>query len=258
MTKVKTPLLSFDARRKLGDDIVFARRRQVNIVEATPRPYNVRSLAQLSWRHMFQKVVSLWHALSDAEKEAWESLGRRRHMTGYAWFVSQALRPNPGIYLPLQGGKMQGAIDMDGFRIEDLPDPTLAQDPATKAYVDSLSKIVWKDASEQALYLVNQTASVPFTDLDMTAFTSAAAKFAIINLWIHVDSWTSGHIVFSARKNGTTPAARPQVYAVIITGSYTSNVLIIGLDAGQVFEYTLGFGGTAQADFIVDTLGYIE
>ncbi|GAJ19563.1 unnamed protein product, partial [marine sediment metagenome] len=35
----------------------------------------------------------LWHALSPEEKAEWESAARPRHMTGYAWFLSQALRP---------------------------------------------------------------------------------------------------------------------------------------------------------------------
>ncbi|GAI43353.1 unnamed protein product, partial [marine sediment metagenome] len=53
-------------------------------------------------------------------------------------FVSQCLRPNPGIYLPLQGGTMTGNIDMDTNRILDLPDPIVNQEPATKAYTDAV------------------------------------------------------------------------------------------------------------------------
>ncbi|MBA7547101.1 hypothetical protein ES705_39503 [subsurface metagenome] len=85
---------------------------------------------------MYQKAVVLWHALSVAERQEWESLARPKHMTGFAWFISQALKPNPGLYLPLQGGTMAGDIDMDGHRIEDLPDPTADQDAATKKYHD--------------------------------------------------------------------------------------------------------------------------
>lgn len=54
-------------------------------------------------------------------------------MTGYAWYLSQCLRPNPGIYLPLAGGTMQGAIDMAGNKIEDLPDPAANQEADTQA-----------------------------------------------------------------------------------------------------------------------------
>jgi len=85
---------------------------------------------------MFLKVVALWHALSAAEKQAWESAARPHHMTGYAYFISQSLRPNPGIYLPLQGGTMQGDIDMAKFRLLKLPLPTDNQEAATKKYHD--------------------------------------------------------------------------------------------------------------------------
>ncbi|GAI99837.1 unnamed protein product, partial [marine sediment metagenome] len=87
---------------------------------------------------MFLKVVALWHDLSPSEKDEWESAARPRHMTGYAWFVSQALRPNPGIYLPLQGGTMQGNIDMAKFRLLKLPLPADDQEAASKAYTDDL------------------------------------------------------------------------------------------------------------------------
>lgn len=42
-----------------------------------------------------------------------------------------------GPFLQLAGGTMSGAIDMDGNFINDLSDPSLAQDAATKNYVDT-------------------------------------------------------------------------------------------------------------------------
>jgi hypothetical protein len=44
----------------------------------------------------------------------------------------------PGLYLPLLGGTMAGAIDMDGNSITGLPSPTFATDAVNKAYADSL------------------------------------------------------------------------------------------------------------------------
>ena len=117
--------------------ITFVRRRRQNIAEKKPVPVDAESLAQLSWRTMYQKCTALWHTLTTAEKEQWESLARPLHMTGYAYWQSQCLKPNPGIYLPLAGGTMQGNIDMDGNRLLDLIDPTLAQEAATKAYHDA-------------------------------------------------------------------------------------------------------------------------
>lgn len=81
---------------------------------------------------MFLLARDLWHALSASEKIAWESAARPHHLTGYMWFMSQALRPNPGIYLPLLGGTMQGAIDMAGKKLENLPDPAADQEADTR------------------------------------------------------------------------------------------------------------------------------
>jgi len=129
MGKTKKPLLSLDAHGTLGDIITYQKRGRGSIVRKKPIPADPKSLAQLSWRHMYQKAVALWHALSGAEKQEWETLARPKHMTGFAWFMSQCLRPNPGIYLPLQGGTMSGAIDMASNRVLHLPEPVDGQEP---------------------------------------------------------------------------------------------------------------------------------
>ena len=85
---------------------------------------------------MWQLATSLWHQLSAAERRAWESAGTTRHMTGYAWFMSQALRPNPGVYLPLAGGTMSGIIDVAGHQVTGLATPVADGDAARKKYVD--------------------------------------------------------------------------------------------------------------------------
>lgn len=137
MAKIKNPLLSLLASNTLGKVITFRRSRGQSIVEKKPEVPDAKTLAQLSWRHMYQKAVALWHGLCAAEKESWESQARPKHMTGFAWFMSQALKPNPGLYLPLQGGTMQGIIDMDGYQIESVKDPVANQDGDTKAARDA-------------------------------------------------------------------------------------------------------------------------
>jgi len=106
------------------------------IAENTPKPKDARTPAQLAWRPMYQACAALWHTLSAAEKAQWESQARPKHMIGYAWFMSQCLRPNPGIYLPLAGGTMKGDIDVDSHKILTLPVPTAPTEAATKGYVD--------------------------------------------------------------------------------------------------------------------------
>ncbi len=131
MAKLKNPLISLRASGKLNKTLSFLRRKSVDIVEKSPYPKDAKTSAQLSWRTMYQLAVALWHELSAEEKRIWEAAGTTRHMTGYAWFISQALRPNPGIYLPLAGGAMQGNIAMGFHAITGLPDPAAAQDADT-------------------------------------------------------------------------------------------------------------------------------
>lgn len=138
MAKLKVPLLSFNARGTIADILTFQRVRKLNIVHLKSTIQDKKSDAQLSWRTMYQMCSALWHTLSDAEKSEWNSLGAIRHMTGFAWWQSQCLRPNPGIYLPLLGGIMQGQIAMATNSIIGLPHPTGTGHATRKSYVDDI------------------------------------------------------------------------------------------------------------------------
>ena len=168
MGKLRNPLLSLRASGSIGRALTFVRRRGRNIVEAVPIPTNADSPPQKVWRPMFSKCIDLWHLLSAAEKQAWESAARPLHMTGYAWFISQCLRPNPGIYLPLQGGTMSGDIDMAHFHCHNLAAPVHFHDAARKVYVDSLEARYQIGA--RVYHSVNQ--SIPFDTPTMLAFNS--------------------------------------------------------------------------------------
>lgn len=262
MAKLKLPFFSLDALGRFGKHVCFLKRLGGTIAEVKPETPDAHTLAQLSWRHMFQKVVALWHTLDAEERAVWESLARPRHMTGYAWFVSQALRPNPGIYLPLQGGTMQGDIDMASHFITTLPTPTDPLHPATKGYVDALTKVTWKDASANALADMNRTETLEWTDLDLTAHTSSDAKLAILLLRLRADVLGLDDCLLKLRKNGTAPAANS--YLALDAAGTTVLVFhhqhaIIGLDTSQVIEYSIQLGpGGWQIDTIIDVLGYIE
>lgn len=206
---------------------------------------------------MFQKCRDLWHTLSPAEQQTWESLARRDHMTGYAYYMSLCLRPNPGIYLPLAGGTMQGDIDMAGHRLKSLPTPA-ADDDSARA-IDN--RITWKEPAEIALYLPAQTSPINWTDLDLTAFTSSAAKFAILLVELYGGNYgTSGYNSLRIRKNGTSDSL------VYIWFAYNQPIwnpvmatFILGLDANQIMEYRLKLAsGTPSLYVRIKCLGYIE
>jgi len=137
MPKLKGPLFSLTAQGPLAKLLTFRRRGSETVVGIPTTHPDAKSAAQLSWRTMYEACSALWHTLSSAEKQAWETNAKSKHMTGFALWQSQCLRPNPGIYLPLAGGTMQGDILMASHKITGLPVPTLDPDAATKAYVDA-------------------------------------------------------------------------------------------------------------------------
>lgn len=172
MTKLKNPLFSLRASGSLAKVIAFTRRRRQNIAEKMPVPEDAKSLAQLSWRHMYQKAVALWHALSPAEKQEWESLARPKHMTGFAWFVSQALKPNPGLYLPLQGGTMSGDIAMAGNKVTGLAAAVAAGEAVR--YNEYLAHTINKKAHTQNILEVVRTGDGYYSGYSRGAAMAAA------------------------------------------------------------------------------------
>jgi hypothetical protein len=137
MAKPKNPLFGFNARGTLAKTLTFRRRGQETIAEAIPTHPDAHSPDQLSWRTMYEACAALWHSLSDTEKQAWHSLAVKKHMTGFALWQSQCLRPNPGIYLPLAGGTMQGDIDMATKKVLNLPAPTADEEPSRKTDLEA-------------------------------------------------------------------------------------------------------------------------
>jgi len=120
--------------------------------------------------------------------------------------------------------------------------------------------LVWKDASEAALTLTNQAATVDWTDLDLTAYTSANARMAYLQLTLTVDTATKDYYL-AVRKNGTTPGQFPLV-RVNQGNANAADVfmgyVIVGLDSGQICEYRIDVEAGGQCDVQIDVLGYWE
>jgi hypothetical protein len=132
MAKLKNPLFSLEASGRVAKHLAARRLVGHGQLIQTTYPKDARTSEQLSWRTMYQLAITLWHALSASDKKTWESVATPHHMTGFAYFMSQALRPNPGIYLPLAGGTMTGDIAMASHKITALPAPTADEEPSRK------------------------------------------------------------------------------------------------------------------------------
>jgi len=129
------------------------------------------------------------------------------------------------------------------------------------AIAGGLSEVVWKDTPSNALTDLNRTVSLDWTDLDLTAFTSANAKFAILLLRMNIDAHTDGDLYLHTLQNGTTPSVSTMILvkeANAVASSFWEHYCIIGLDTGQVIQYKITLTGTAQIDSYLEVLGYIE
>ena len=129
------------------------------------------------------------------------------------------------------------------------------------AIAGGLSKVIWKDASERALTDEDRTELLGWTDLDLTAYTSANALFAIVQLLLIAKiSGSAGMSIIQFRKNGTTPTYTPMLIIQYTQPNWTYSTLIaiVGLDSGQVLEYRLSPATDATIHSYLDILGYIE
>jgi hypothetical protein len=125
------------------------------------------------------------------------------------------------------------------------------------------SLMVWKDASESALSLTSKTTDVAYTDLDLTATTSANAKVAYVQLYLYVNTVSAGGMaVLAVRKNGTTPDNAPAILVSTTKGDAAGAVAVgcvwVGCDSGQVIEYLLDITGTINVDASIRVLAYME
>lgn len=100
MPKLRGPLLSLNARGRLGELFSLARRMGQNIIEKRPIPVDAKSPAQLFYRQRFSDCVAKWHLLSEAEQKEWNR--QARHMTGYPAFMSYCLALPPALPVELE------------------------------------------------------------------------------------------------------------------------------------------------------------
>lgn len=116
MSKLKNPLLSLDARNTLGESVTFARRRQVNIAEKKPIPTDPKTLAQIYQRWDYQDGIWAWKALSQAQKQVYQTAASRYHMTGFAYFMRGYLKNLPDLLGRWRLDEKTGAIAYDSSK----------------------------------------------------------------------------------------------------------------------------------------------
>lgn len=135
----------------------------------------------------------------------------------------------PGIYLPLAGGVMAGAIDMNGNVITGLPAPVSATEAVNKAYADSL---------------VTGAAMTEVNDTNVTLTLGGAPATSLL----HAVSLTLGWTGQLAVPRGGTGAASFTAYGLICGGTTSTGALqnVSGLGTLNQVLVSQGAGALPQ------------
>jgi len=140
----------------------------------------------------------------------------------------------------LVNGKIEAEnINLD---LDDIPDGTTY----TKV------KIIWLDSSVRVLNLTANNPLNTWTDLDLTASTSANAKIAVLHITFRHSSASQ---IVCIRKNGTTPDATFRITNQVADQNIEGSGLV-GMDLGQIVEWHCDVLNASR--IVIDVLGYIE
>jgi len=138
--------------------------------------------------------------------------------------------------------------------IEDFPVP-----PET--IVEKEMYVYWNDDAPQVLKLDDQGASIPWTDLDLTAHTSENAKFALLVLEFTVSElgateWTN---VFFRKKGTDVNTPSWGIHPAQINWFKINECFTLAMDDARTVQYRLSLPADASGAYIwVNCLGYIE
>lgn len=97
MGKLKSPLLSLDARGSVADALAFKRRLGVNIVEKKPILPFFLTLPVQYQRWLYQDYAHLWTLQTSATKQIYATKGTRFHLTGFQYWMKYNLTFLPDI-----------------------------------------------------------------------------------------------------------------------------------------------------------------
>jgi hypothetical protein len=106
-------------------------------------------MAQIQTKFIANLAVTAAKLSSGAATSTQAAFANGSGGTTYRSIVSGDLPSLSGTYLALTGGTMSGAINMGGNQINNMANPTSAQDAATKAYVDAaISGLTWQGPAQ--------------------------------------------------------------------------------------------------------------
>jgi len=95
MAKVTAPMLSLDARGRLGDSLIFSKQRGTNYTKAYAVPNNPQTAPQVGHRMGIAAITQHWAGLYDSQKASWADLASVWNLSNYhAYLKHNTLRWN--------------------------------------------------------------------------------------------------------------------------------------------------------------------
>lgn len=88
MTKVKTPLLSFQGTGTIGNQLTFQRHPKGIKVYPYKKHADAKSTDQLVQRNNFETGKDNWNTFSQAEKDEWSTKAGTKFISGYHAYLS--------------------------------------------------------------------------------------------------------------------------------------------------------------------------
>lgn len=118
MSKLKSPLLSLEAKGTIGAAITYQGRGQDTIARTKPIPTNPYSLNQAYQRWDYKDLAFLWSLESESEKQDYRTRASRYHITGFQLFMREHLKNLPGIAVRLHLDYHSGSTLLDSSKNE--------------------------------------------------------------------------------------------------------------------------------------------
>lgn len=87
MSKLKVPLLSFEARGSIGDLVTYTKQGIIHIAKRIPKHFDANTEAQQDQREKFKEARDHWNELTNEEKAQYETDARPYHLTGYQLYM---------------------------------------------------------------------------------------------------------------------------------------------------------------------------
>ena len=97
MAKTKTPLFGLETHGTIANKLTFQKRNRTTFARNKPTPIDPKTLAQIYHRWDYQDYALLWHSLTLAQQQQWESNARRLKITGFNYWIRTHLKTLPDL-----------------------------------------------------------------------------------------------------------------------------------------------------------------